>query len=167
MDALQARQKIPVAAEIIQTVETAHRGVHGAVQLEVPHILLQEKGSGVSGQLLHGGIGVKSIRINAKAGASLLKEAVGAVTTLIACLGQHLGTAVNADHIVPPIGQGKSHAPRAAGQIQHDLGLGGEKSVEAGLDKITPPLVVHVGIESVVGGGDGAVSVVHRCPRVM
>ena len=162
VDATEAHQKVPVAAEIIEAVETADRGIHGAVQLEIPHILLQKEGRGVPCKLLHGGIRKLPVGVNAEACAGLLVEAVGALGVLVERLGEHVGAAVNADHIVPAVGQREGHAPRTAGQVQHDLRAGREEFFEAGFDERAPLLVVHVGVESVVSGRDGAVSVVHR-----
>ena len=82
---------IPGIREIIQAVQTADGGVHGAVQVQPGHGLVQKQRRHLCRSVfLPGG-------------------------------GQHLLGPVHGNELIPPSGQQPGHGPGAAGQIQHRM----------------------------------------------
>ena len=80
---------IPGICQIVQAVQAADGGVHGAVQVQPGHGLVQEQGRYLRrGAFLPGG-------------------------------GQHLLGPVHSDELIAPPGQQPGHGPGAAGQVQH------------------------------------------------
>ena len=98
-------------SEIVQAVQTADGGIHGAVQIQLRHGLMQENGR------------------HALYGAALAHGR-----------SQHLLGAVHTDKLIPAPRQQPRHGAGAAGQIQHHL-HGDAAAAEQLFQKVRPLFV--------------------------
>ena len=143
----KAGVQVAVSAQVIDAVQTANGGVNRAVQFKGAHILAEEE------RCRHPGWQLVRSRF--------VQQPDRALGAFAERLGKHILTAVNADHVIPPIGKGEGHAPRSAGEIQHDARACGQEAVKARLQKGTPAPVVYLPVEAVVHACQRLIAAVH------
>ena len=129
MQPLKGPLHIGGRGEVVEAVQAADGGVHGAVQVQPGHGLVQKDGRDTlhAAAFHHGG-------------------------------GQHLLGGVCADHLVAPAGEQPGHGAGAAGKIQHRVYRDAAAGKEL-FQIVRPLFIRHIPGEGVVGPGQALVCV--------
>ena len=88
----------------------------------------------------------------------LQKQRAGAIRLGVVGNRQHVGAAVDPDHVVAAPRQFVRHAPGPAGKIQHQLRLFRQPARKAALDEIRPCAVVDFPAQQIVNASQRAVA---------